>query len=207
MDKDRKRNINIDEIYDPFAIELIISALSLASTIIGTYISYQSLSEQKKDRYNIEKELHGSYLDPFKSLLDQTSRLHDNIDKIIILIYNYKGNREVGEGDRKPRLKNGALYLDGTEYDKYSHIESSITKLLNDARELSAQVRKISISIPLSEHPYIDSGFVKNFDDLLDNLSDLTFAEISKKLRDILVNLEEDLKIIIHEHSHGSGKR
>lgn len=164
-----------NERYDPFPVELALSTCSLLVSLVGAFWSWKSVQKgtSKKDDLDF--------------LIESVVELNGTISEVAILV----GTSSEELADDCLRFRKGDVRLDGYQFTKYRRVERKISALLEKVRTFSLDVRQHAIKCesPLEQDLY-DQKFLIRIDELIENIGNLTFAEICKAMRDACRDLE-----------------
>lgn len=180
-----------DDTVDPIAVELILSLMSLSVSILSAVHQFGLLS--KKDK-NIQKE--------FRKLREQTLRLHNRLDDLLLLfeIYgSYEGN-DVGSLDsKKLTISDTLLILKEKDYLRWQDIQKSLHMLTQECYSLISKIRELSQNYPNSLiNETLNTEIFVPFDKLLMNFNSYGLGDFLTQFRKALFQLDSTLVELTH---------
>ena len=178
-----------DDIIDPIGIGLILDILSISISILNTVHQFGLLS--RKDKM-IQEE--------FKKLREQTLRLHNRLDDLLLIfeIYgSYEGN-DVGSLDsKKLTISDTLIKLKEKDYLRWLDIQYSLHMLGQECYSLISNIRELSQNYPKINEVLNPEIFVP-FDKLFMNFSSYGFGDFVTQFRKALDQLQSTLAELTH---------
>lgn len=174
---------------DPIAVELLLSILSTAISILAAIHQFGLFSKRDK---KILKE--------FKNLRKQLLRLHNCLDDFILTINRHNNYNHEGSLVNKKLTLSGTLFeLKQQDYHRWLDIQELLYKLNKETYEIISNIRNLCLDI--SEQKMGDTlanEILHPFDDLLINFQSYEFGEFISRFRDAIRHLDDILAHLIY---------
>lgn len=195
MKNEASSKIQFNDRVDPIGIELVLSILSLSVSIVGVVHQLGWLSKRDK---KIQKK--------FIKLREQTLRLHNNLDNLILKFKEY--NEKYYNGDtlfsRKLTISDTLFILKEKDYLDWLDLQKSIQGLSKEVYSLIFNIRELSLNYPnhlINET--MNKEIFTPFDELLIKFNSYEFIEFATQLRNALTKLELILYDLTRIHNIG----
>jgi len=176
---------------DPVGIELLLAIFSTAVTVASAIHQF-GLFPRKR-----EKILTG-----FENLNQEIMKLQNTLDDFILTAQRYSSDSSDKVLEKNPITISGTLmYLKERDYLRWIDIHDSIKRIDSQIYLIISKIRSLSLEYfqQYSEEPF-DNELLKPFDELILNMSRMTFGEFIKELRELLNMLSKKMyRLIVHE--------
>ena len=192
MKNEASSKIQFNDTVDPIGIELILEILSLSVSIVGVVHQIGWLSKRDK---KIQQK--------FIKLREQTLRLHNNLDNLILKFKEYNEmyyNRNTSFS-RKLTISDTLFILKEKDYLEWLDLQKSIHGLSKECYSLIFKIRELSLNYPNSLiNETLNKEIFMPFDELLIKFSSYEFIEFATQLRNALTKLESILDDLTRIH-------